>query len=535
MRFPPTMDWADIQQARKRLGREQGTIIKDWGGKIPIALIYPNTYFVGMSNLGMQALYALFNRYSNILCERVFWEKGEPLALESQRPLADFAVLAFSLTYELDYFNVVQILRASGIPLYARERDEGHPLVIAGGPCVTTNPAPLSPFLDALCIGEGEAIVPGLASLLSEGMGERSALLQALAKLPGIYVPQYPPERPVRRQWVRNLDDFPVSSVVLTPDTELGGLFLIEVERGCRWACRFCMVTNCFRPARFRSLGRLTAAAEQGLKYRKRLGLMGPAVTDHPQMEELVGRLREMGAEISVSSLRVRPFSVKVVEELARSGTRTVTLAPEAGSHHLRQVIRKGISEEDILEAIGKVAESGFKQVKLYFMFGLPQETDEDMEALIKLVLKAKEILDKRGKGGRLQVNAAPFVPKPGTPFQWLPLAPLPVLHRRLALLKKVLPGKGVELKGESPAWSEVQAVLARGDDRVARVLASVEEVSLAGWRKAATECRLDMDYYAHQRWDTGVALPWSVVDLGTEPAELEQELQRALGEGIDA
>jgi len=533
------MSWDKVKKNRPReqLSREEGTVSKDWGGRLPIALIYSNSYYLGMSNLGLHALYHLLNSDDKVVGERVFWERQNrdkklaTLSLESRRPLADFAVLAFSVSYELDYFNVASILKASGIPLYAADRDERHPIVIAGGPCIMANPMPLAPFFDCLCIGEAEPIIPTMLPVLSEGIGgKRNELLKALVSLPGVYVPLLPSEAPVVRQWAANLDDFPVTSVILTPDTELGDLYLIEVERGCNWSCRFCLVSTAFKPVRFRSVAKLMEQAEQGLKYRKRLGLVGPAVSDHPQLEELLVKLNNMGAAFSLSSLRVSRLSDKILEEIAKGGARTITLAPEAGSERLRQVIKKGIGEDDILGAIGKLAEQGIKQVKLYFMIGLPSETDEDIEEIIKLTLRCKSVLDKRQSGTRLTLNIAPFVPKAGTPFQRLPMAPIPILKHRLALLKSSLPAEGIKVKSESPAWSQIQGVLARGDTRVAEVLANTEEVSLAGWRRAVEKCQLDIDFYAHQRWDSSQKLPWAVIDSGTKAEYLEGELNKALG-----
>ena len=530
------MTWNEVKKARRRLSREQGTTIKDWGGRIPIALIYPNSYYVGMSNLGLHTIYSLLNSYSQVVCERAFWETDNrdnrlpSLSLESQRPLSDFAVLAFSISYELDYFNVVHILKASGIPLYAADRDERHPLVIAGGPCIIANPIPLSPFFDCLCIGEAEPIIPTILPTIAEGIsGKRSDLLKALASLPGIYVPQYYSGAPVVRQWTTNLDDFPTTSTVLTPDTELGSLYLIEVQRGCNWGCRFCLVNKAFRPMRYRSIDSLIAQAELGLKYRKRLGLVGPAVSDHPQIEELVARLRQMGAELSISSLRIRPLSRIVLRELAKGGARTISLAPEAGSQRLRQVIKKGISEDDILRAIDVTAEQGIRVLKLYFMIGLPSETDEDIEEIINLTLNCKGILARQQTGCRLVLNISPFVPKAGTPFQWLPMTQPSILNRRLSLLKNSLIPKGIKLKWESPMWSEVQGVLARGDIKLAEVLADMEEVSLPGWRQTVEKYHLDIDSYVHQRWDTGQRLPWEILDLGAKPGHLKLELKKAL------
>ncbi len=530
------MSWNKIKKARQQLSREQGTIVKDWGGRIPIALIYPNSYYIGMSNLGLHAIYKLLNNYDEIVCERAFWERDTrtellpPLSVESQRPLSDFAVLAFSINYELDYFNVVQILKTSGIPLYAADRDERHPLVIAGGPCITANPMPLSPFFDCLCIGEAESILPAMLPVLSGEIGnKRDKLLNELALLPGVYVPSVNSGTPVTRQWIANLDDFPVTSTILTPDTELGDLYLIEVERGCKRGCRFCLVSTTFCPMRYRSIDKLITQAKLGLKYRRRIGLVGPAVSDYPQLEELLVKLRQMGAGLSVSSLRVKPLSRTVLRELAKGGARTITLAPEAGTQRLRQVIRKGISEDDILESINKVAEAGIKQLKLYFMIGLPSETDEDIEEIIDLTIRGKDILDRQQTGCRLSLNIAPFVPKAGTPFQWLPMVNVDIVNHRLSILKNSLSPKGIKIKCESPAWSQIQGILARGDVKLADVLANIEEVSLAGWRRAVEKCHLDIDFYVHQRWDTSEELPWSIIDSGTEPDYLKAELDRAL------
>jgi len=532
------MGQSRVKEARQHLSREAGTVFKNWGGRLPVALIYPNSYNVGMSNLGIHAIYNLLNSYPDIVCERAFWERetgnqqSPVLSLESQRPLSDFAVLAFSITYELDYFNVVNMLKASGLPLYAADRDERHPLVIAGGPCIIANPMPLSPFFDGLCIGEAEAILPALLPKLTEGIGgTRNDLLKSLASLPGIYVPQLHDGTPVVRRWAPNLDDFPVHSVVLTPDTELGNLYLIEVERGCHWGCRFCLVSNAFAPMRFRSLDNLIAQAKSGLQYRKRLGLVGPAVSDHPQFEELLSRLQQMGAELSISSLRIKPLSSLALGTMAKGGARTITLAPEAGSQRLRQVIRKGISEDDTLRAIHMVAQQGIKQLRLYFMIGLPSETEADIQAIIDLTLRCKAIIDRQQPGCRLTLSIAPFVPKAGTPCQWLPMEQLPILKDRLSVLKSSLLPKGVKLKCESPAWSEVQAVLARGDTGLAEVLVNTIEVSLSGWRQAANKCHLDIDYYAHQRWAITEKLPWAILDSGTRPGYLELELKKALGE----
>jgi len=527
-----SITWDEMEKGRRRLEKETGTIIKDWGGKLPFAFIYPNTYFIGMSNLGLQAVYGLLNEREEAVCERVFWDKENsengalPLSVESQRPLTDFAVLAFSLNYEIDYFNIAPLLKASGLPLYSEERDETYPLVIAGGPCITANPMPVAPFFDCLCIGEAEVLLPAMLPVLAEGIsGNRNDLLQALSGIPGIYVPRYHHESPVSRQWVKKLDEFPTHSIVLTQDTELKDLYLIETERGCAHNCRFCLVSSAFSPMRFHSVDSLVKQAETGLKYRKRLGLVGPAVTDHPQIEELLEELLKMGAQLSISSLRITSLNLKILEQMVRGGLRSVALAPEAGSEGLRQVIKKGINEAQALEAIRMAAEARMQQLKLYFMVGLPQESDEDIRAIADLTLAGKSLIEKKRGQTRITLNISPFVPKAGTVFQWLPMAPLDILQKRISLLKSLLAHQGIQIKNESPQWSEVQTVLSRGDQSLTPILAEVEQESLPAWRQAVEQHQVDIDYFAHRRWDTRQRLPWSIIDSGHTPEKLADEL----------
>ncbi len=526
------MKWEFIAEAKRILGREQGTIHKDWGGKLPIALAYPNTYQVGMSNLGLQTVYRLFNQRADVVCERVFYRQGagsRPLiSLESQRDAKDFAVLAFSISFEMDYFNVVAMLRQADIPPLAEERDEDYPLLLAGGPAVTANPQPLAPVFDAFAIGEAEVIVPPLVEALQAGIGEsRDNLLSALANIPGVYVPsQYPisnTQYPVKRQWVPDLDTCPAISVVLTPDTEFGDMYLVEIARGCGRGCRFCLAGYTYRPVRERSPAVLLEQAEEALRYRDRIGLVSAAVSDYSRIGELATSLRGMGAKLSVSSLRVDPLPETLVRALAESGVQTLTIAPEAGSQRLRTLINKKVSEDDLMRAADLAARYDFAQLKLYFMLGLPAETDEDVQALVDLVLMVRERFPRR-----ITVNITPFVPKAHTPFQWVAMAAVESLQDRLAHIEQALRPLGIAVKAESPAWAAVQGVLSRGDSRVGQALVRMKGRSPAAWRRALRECQLDAaEYLREHSWDE--PLPWAVVDSGVSDDYLWRELGRAM------
>ncbi|MFA4837636.1 MAG: radical SAM protein [Dehalococcoidia bacterium] len=522
------MDWKTIGEARERLAKEEGSIIKDWGGKTSIALVYPNSYFLGMSNLGFHAIYGLLNKDDRIVCERVFWEGAEPVSLESQRPLEDFDIISFSLSYELDYLNIPRLLKSGGIPLFTSERSEHHPLVIAGGAAVTANPEPIASLIDCFAIGEGEAILPRMIPVLLEvSASARHELLAELAKVPGIYVPSIGNDTPTVRQSAKTIDDFVTGSVALTPDTELGDLYLIEIARGCSWGCRFCLAGFHFRPVRYRPVATLLEQAKQGSKYRRRMGLVSAAVSDHPQIEELVTGIRKLGVDFSVSSLRIKPLSDIVLSGLADSGTRTVALAPEAGSERLRQIIRKRISEDDILSAVDKVAGHGLRQIKLYFMIGLPTEEDEDISDIVSLALAARNIAGKRGSGIQLTLNVTPFVPKAGTPFQWLPMARADALKRRLGMLKKGLSNKGIEVKADSIEWALIQGTLSRGDSRIGGVIANLPRVSLSAWQKAMERAGVDSESI-HLEIPASEQLPWSMIDSGIRTDHLRTEIERA-------
>ncbi|MCL4458338.1 MAG: radical SAM protein [Chloroflexi bacterium] len=547
------MSWERIAKARRRLAREVGTISKDWGGRIPIALVYPNSYYVGMSSLGFQTVHGLLNRQDNIVCERAFYDPSDPssreeplLSLESQRELSEFAVIAFSVSFELDYFNVISSLRGAKIPLLAEERTEAHPLVMAGGPCVFANPEPLAPFFDALIIGEAEAILPGVISELEHHISDRrEELLAALAKIPGVYIPKFYEVEyatdgsiasikrkrraiplPVQRQWALDLDDFATTSVVLTPDTELGDMYLIEIARGCSRGCRFCLAGYSYRPMRERSVARLLEQAKDGMRYRRRIGLVGAAISDYSAIGELSTGLRRLGAKVAVASLRIDPQSEQLLNALVESGIRTITIAPETGSERLQRLINKNISIDEVLRAIDLIAHYKIDRVKLYYMVGLPTETEEDVKEVSKLTLAIKRRIEKGGAAPNLTVNLTPFVPKAQTPFQWLPMLPSEEMTERIHLIKMGLKGQqGIVIRVESPAWATVQAALARGDRRMARALSAIHEVSTTAWVRAMKESGLDQSFYTTRQRQDNEVLPWSTIDVNVSKAFLRREL----------
>jgi radical SAM superfamily enzyme YgiQ (UPF0313 family) len=530
------MSWQQVASANRLLESEQGTIHKDWGGRLPISLVFPNTYYLGMSSLAVQTLYRLWNARDDVVCERVFADPLEPdrsvrnpvgpLSLESGAPLDYFPVVAFSVAYEMDFFNVVALLRAAGIPLQAADRDETHPLIIAGGSAVSANQEPLAPLLDAVVIGEVEPVFDPLTDALHLVADGRDSALAALSQLPGLYLPNteypVPNTEPIIRQWLDDLDSVPTHSVLLTPDTEFADMGLVEISRGCGRGCRFCLAGYASRPPRHRSVENLLAQARDLLRQRERLGLVSAAVSDHPHIDELAVELRRLGAQLSVSSMRVDPVSERLIRALAESGTRTLTIAPEAGSERLRRVINKTQTEDDVLRAVELAGRYDLGQIKLYFMLGLPTEEEADVQALVDLALACAGRFPRQ-----VTVNITPFVPKAHTPFQRLAQTPAQVVKRRLAYVERELRRQGIAVKSESPTWAEVQGTLARGDCRLAEALLAVDRPTPAAWRKALARVGLSMSDLLGAR-PADEPLPWDFIRSGVQAAYLDRETRRA-------
>ncbi|PYM30679.1 MAG: radical SAM protein, partial [Candidatus Rokuibacteriota bacterium] len=430
------MSWHLKEKAQALLAEEQGTVRKDWGGRVAFGLVYPNSYAVGMSNLGFQTIYRHLNALPGVVCERVFLPDpedvtelrrtgGVPFSLESQRPLTDFHMLGFSVTYEGDYINVLRLLTLAGIPLRAAMRRPHDPLVLMGGVCAFSNPEPMAPFMDVIAVGEGEELVVELIERYRGGDGDRETLLDALAAVEGIYVPEryavagapggglaaVTPRAGapaiVTKRRLKNVNAFETIATVKTPSAEYGHMALLEVGKGCGRGCRFCLEGQVYRPVRHRSLDALRETVAQLAKSGEtRIGLVGACVSDYPWIGDLLKIVEENGLEVSISSIRADSLTDGLVEALARGGHRTLTVAPEAGTERLRRVIRKAITDEQIVAACDLVRAHGIPNLKTYFMIGQPTETREDVEAipaLAELMLERLRVPDPSGKPfGRL-------------------------------------------------------------------------------------------------------------------------------------
>jgi len=536
----------NAQGGYQPLPQETGALSREWGGRMAVALTMPNTYYVGMSSLALQLLYRTFNRETDVVCERIFWEKGAEqarkplLSVETGRQAAEFDLWAFTISWEMDYFNVVELLRQAGIPPLAADRQQGvqwngrpWPLLIAGGPGVTMNPEPVAPFFDAILIGEGEEAVPQLIELCRTALDEdHAALLAELDRTPGWYVPALRPSnrshvdfRPVERLWVRKLAAFDTSSTLYTPDTEFSNMHLMEIARGCGRGCRFCLAGYVYRPPREQPLDKLLASAEAAVRQgHTKIGLVSAAVSDHTAIDELATALQGMGASISASSMRMDPISVPLIRAMAETGAQNLTVAPEAGSQRLRNVINKTQTEEQMMRAISLAQECNFPQLKLYFMVGHPTETDDDIQALIDFTLESRKHFKRR-----IAINATPFVPKAHTPFQWEGMVEGKVLRQRQKRIHQALARHGVDVRADSPDWAEVQAVLSRGDRRLAEVLLAVPTggLTVRSFFDTMAAVGLDKEHYTG-KWEVGSPLPWDVVQSGVSENYFHYELRLA-------
>lgn len=528
-----------------------------------VAIVYPNTYFVGMSNLGLHIIYEEINLRNDSVCERIFFpEKKEleaydktktPLmSVETQRPMHQFDVVAFDVTFEMDYFHIPLMLRHGRVPIMGKDRTEFDPIVIAGGPCATFNPEPFADFIDAFIIGEGEGIVSRVLDIIRDGKMEgldRYAILRQLANISGVYVPSlYVPiysddgefkgyhiaegaPKTIKRHFEMLTSGG--ETVVATNYTEFGAMYIIEVARGCGRHCRFCMAGYCFRVPRVRPLEILKEGVDRAEKLGKKVGLMGAAISDYPEVDELVTYIRSKDMRYSCASLRADSLTQAVVDGLADSGQKTITIAPETGSERLRRVINKGISEEHLQNAATLSAKSGIQHMRLYIMIGLPTETDEDIEAIVGLAERTQAHMAEVGCKGRLTLSINPFIPKPFTPFQWMAMDNQKTVEKKLQYIKKALQkNRRIEVLVESPKEAYIQGILARGDRRLGAVLAAcAADRGSKSFKAEMKAAGLDMDEMNYRERSFDEFLPWSHLDMGMDDGYLEMEWKRSVDE----
>ena len=559
------MSWALTKKRLAILDKEEGGRKKVWGDCLTVCLAYPHFYQTGMSNLGFQTVYALLNQLPYCLCERVFLpspadealhRKAEtPLfSLESQKSLAEFDVLAFSLPFENDYINVLKILALGNIPLKAAERDERYPLCIAGGISVTLNPEPLADFMDAFLIGEGEEMIPEFFGLLKTFLVpgfHKENLLRVLQKsVEGVYCPRFydvtyhedgaiadmrPHEAAfpakIKRRWSGDINAFVTEQVIMTPDTEFGDLFVTEINRGCGRGCRFCAAGFVYRPVRHRDYATVMTSVEKGLQTGKKIAFLGTAISDHPDLIPLCRAVLDRKGELSLSSLRVDQITREMAAIIGESQIDTVAMAPEAGSEYLRNVIRKGISEEQIFAALTYLLEEGIRNVRLYFLVGLPMETDDDVNQLIRLIKDIRRRTSGNTEGKtfrRLIVSVNAFIPKPQTPFQWYPMEHVTVISRRVRkIIRELRNEPGVRVIHDPLKQYYIQALLSLGDRRVGSILAAVHERG-GNWSQALKEVSLAGDFFVYRGKSYDEFLPWDILAGATDKSYLQQEAEKA-------
>jgi radical SAM superfamily enzyme YgiQ (UPF0313 family) len=554
------------------LAGERGTVIKDWGGKVSVALTYPNIYRLGMSNLGFQTVYRLFNNRPRVVCERLFLPEGQEMSLllrsgkalsslESNAPLHTFDLVAFSLSFENDYPNILKILELGRVPLLVEERGHTFPLVMAGGVAAFLNPEPLAAFLDFFLLGEAEASLHAFVQLFlelrSSGAGNKDILMGLARGMDCLYVPSlyaleydkegmlksFEPEEPGvpnRITSACSAGEEPVPfSAITTRDTEFGDKILIELGRGCGRSCSFCAAGYVYRPPRVHAESDLLSSAEKALETCNQVGLMGTALSDVPGLEDVTSLVVQKSGRFSISSLRADAVTSKLLENLKRAGQRTIAIAPEAGSERLRRVINKHLTSDQIIEAVKLIAKTGAFAIRLYFLIGLPGETKEDVAEIVDLVKGIKHHMVKesatRGSIGPIRLSVNCFVPKPFTPFQWVPMEHLSSLKEKQKWLRKRLSKEGgVKVSFDVPRWAYVQALLSLGDRRVGAILHDAHRLG-GDWKKALRISPVNPNFFVYRQKGLAEMLPWDFIDHGILKGHLIEEYELALkGEESD-
>ena len=554
---------------RKRLAGEKGAIRKDWGGRISIAIVYPNYYRIGMSNLGFQVVYELLNRWDFVVAERVFLPEEKemsllfgagkgPLSLESRFPLLKFDIIAFSLSFENDYPNILKILQMGKIPLRWSERERSHPLVIGGGITSFLNPEPLAEFFDLFLLGEAEANLDefiGFFKDIKRVHAGRKKLLETLARdiryvyVPCLYRLEYKGDGSIKTRVSakkgvslkiesarQKLSELPVNrSSIMTPDTEFANRVLIEMGRGCGRSCRFCAAGYVYRPPRVKNKEDIIGCVDNALEDNKRIGLLSASVLDTPGIEEISSRITEKGGRFSMASLRADLLTENMLLQLKRTGQKSLALAPEAGSERLRRVINKHLTNKQITEAVRMIARAGDFSLRLYFLIGLPTETRGDVEEIVDLVRSIKHHMVKesrdRGKIGQIRLSVNCLIPKAFTPFQWFPMESVDILKEKQKWLKKAFSKEGgVKISFDVPKWAYIQTLLSVGDRRAGSILMLAHEFN-GNWTKAFRHSEVNPDFFVHRPKGLDEILPWDFIDHGIRKEYLIKEYRLALKE----
>jgi radical SAM superfamily enzyme YgiQ (UPF0313 family) len=503
------------------LSREKNCVEIQKEALLSIALVFPNSYAVGMANLGFQAIYRLFNEFPGVRCERVFFYDQFPeitKTLESGEELRNFDIIAFSISFELDFPNLVQILSNAGITPFSGNRHTKEPLVIAGGAIAFMNPTPIEPFIDFFYLGEIESQLATLLQLLlrfKQNRYERAEILNQLNEEAGIYVPERFKRNSIKKIYQSARDNSPQYSPIISPDSHFKNMFLIEVGRGCGRHCHFCAASHIYHPFRIFSKDKILNTISSFCHDIKRVGLIGAALSDYPKLYELCGELVDKGFELGLSSFRLDMITPEFLQTLERGKVKTLAFAPEAGSERLRNMINKNLSDQQIIAAAHAIADSEINQVKLYFMIGLPGETDEDVEGIVHLVKNIQKILVKNRKLKSLSVSINTFIPKPFTPFQWFPMETENEIRRKRKYLErefKKIPG--VQFIRKNVNDEILQAIFSLGDRKVANAIYFKIKHNV-DWQTAWQQAEIDVDSIIHRKKNIEDELPWDFMTYG--------------------